>query len=198
MPSPKTHTFAPDSLLTSYQVGTLLQVNPSSVNKWVKDGRIPAYRTPGGHRRIRATDLMTFLVTHKMPVPKGLTAQAQSVLAISDDHHLFDSLKQALAKDAHTITLTTVTDSIDGLMQVSQLNPHVVVLGPTIAPLDSLDVCRRLKAAPRTAHIRVVMVLDAANHDGERRALQAGAQAAIVRPIDTDNILRLLRPTAGE
>ena len=47
----------PDSLLTSYQVGALLQVNPSSINKWVKDGRIPAFRTPGGHRRIRRLDV---------------------------------------------------------------------------------------------------------------------------------------------
>ena len=59
----------PERLLTSHEVGALLQCNPSSVNKWVKEERIPAHRTPGGHRRIRASDLLAFLVKHGMPVP---------------------------------------------------------------------------------------------------------------------------------
>ena len=45
-----------DRLLTSHEVGDLLQVNPSSVKKWVNEGRIAAFRTPGGHRRIRVSD----------------------------------------------------------------------------------------------------------------------------------------------
>ena len=47
-----------DRLLTSHEVGALLQVNPSSINKWVNEGRLAAFRTPGGHRRIRAGDLV--------------------------------------------------------------------------------------------------------------------------------------------
>ena len=62
-----------DKLLTSHQVGELLQVNPSSINKWVNDGRIQAFRTPGGHRRIRVADLVAFLEKHKMPVPRTLS-----------------------------------------------------------------------------------------------------------------------------
>ena len=81
----KAENIAPESLLTSYQVGSLLQVNPSSVNKWVKDGRIPAFRTPGGHRRIRAADLVLFLQEHSMPVPKILNNAAKKRLLIVDD-----------------------------------------------------------------------------------------------------------------
>ena len=44
----KDETITADSFLSSYQVGALLQVNPSSVNKWVKEGRINAFRTPAG------------------------------------------------------------------------------------------------------------------------------------------------------
>src|SRR5260370_5844825 len=65
-------TIEADSLLTSHEVGDLLQVNPSSINKWVNEGRITAFRTPGGHRRIRASDLVRFLDGHKMPIPKML------------------------------------------------------------------------------------------------------------------------------
>ena len=66
-----------DQLLTSSEVGDLLQVNPSSVKKWVDDGLLVAFRTPGGHRRIRAADLVSFLVRHEMPIPTDLQDAAQ-------------------------------------------------------------------------------------------------------------------------
>jgi hypothetical protein len=47
-------TIDPDSLLTSTQVGNLLQVNPSSVKKCVNDGHIIAFRTPGDTGASRA------------------------------------------------------------------------------------------------------------------------------------------------
>src|SRR3954468_12254120 len=93
----KSEDILPDSLLTSYQVGALLQVNPSSVNKWVKDGRIPAFRTPGGHRRIRAGDLGSFFNEHKMPTPTSLTQPSRRrLLIVADDARQLESLQRAL------------------------------------------------------------------------------------------------------
>lgn len=65
--------YAPDQHLTTSQTGKLLQSNPSSVGKWIRDGRIKAHRTPGGHHRIRAQDLVAFLLQHDMPIPPQLT-----------------------------------------------------------------------------------------------------------------------------
>lgn len=181
MPSPKTHTFAPDSLLTSYQVGTLLQVNPSSVNKWIADGRIPAYRTPGGHRRIKATDLLHFLKTHKMPVPKGLHEKAHQVLGISDQPTVFKQMQV----DGHSpaMVLTLAADGVDGMLKAGALAPDIVVLGPTVAPLDTLDVCRRLRASAQGAGLKIVMVTDPGVPELERRARSAGADALCPQPV---------------
>jgi excisionase family DNA binding protein len=67
-----------DRLLTSHEVGDLLQVNPSSVKKWVNEGRIAAFRTPGGHRRIRVADLVEFLNRHAMPIPRPLAGGVEA------------------------------------------------------------------------------------------------------------------------
>jgi len=63
---------APETYITTHQAGDLLQVNPSSINKWAKEKRITCHRTPGGHRRIKAADLVEFLTKHKMPIPVQL------------------------------------------------------------------------------------------------------------------------------
>lgn len=62
----------PDRLLTSHEIGSMLQVNPSTVNDWAKRGLLTAYRTPGGHRRFRLGDLVTFLAQHEMMAPRML------------------------------------------------------------------------------------------------------------------------------
>lgn len=198
MPSPNTHTFAPSSLMTSYQVGKLLQVNPSSVNKWIKDGRIPAYRTPGGHRRIRATDLMTFLVAHTMPIPKGLlVAPTQhSVLAISDDPHFFDLWAQGPSQKEQALRITLAQDALDGLLRVGVEAPDVVVLGPTRAPLNHLDLCRRLRKGQATHKLKIAVVLTSGGAQSEKEAKLAGADWILTGPVQPGALTALLTPAA--
>src|ERR1041384_3525255 len=104
MNTPKAQEIRADSLLTSYQVGALLQVNPSSVNKWIKDGRIEAFRTPGGHRRIRAADLVAFLRPHNMPVPGSLAAASKRrLLVVLNDEAQCAVLREALRNQDHNL-----------------------------------------------------------------------------------------------
>lgn len=66
-----------DSIVTSYQVAVMLQMNPSSINKWSKEGLLSSYRTPGGHHRFRVDEVVHFLRRQKMPVPKPLALIAE-------------------------------------------------------------------------------------------------------------------------
>jgi excisionase family DNA binding protein len=46
------------SLLTPGEVAQLLRVDPKTVTRWAKEGRLPpAFVTPGGHRRYRLEDV---------------------------------------------------------------------------------------------------------------------------------------------
>ena len=46
-----------DSLLTPAEVAALFRVNPKTVTRWARAGKIMAIRTLGGHRRFRATEI---------------------------------------------------------------------------------------------------------------------------------------------
>jgi excisionase family DNA binding protein len=50
----------PKKHLTTSEVAARFSVTPDSVLKWVKSGKIPALRTPGGHCRIPAEALSDF------------------------------------------------------------------------------------------------------------------------------------------
>lgn len=45
--------FDNDPLLTPGEVALLFRVDPKTVTRWAKMGRLPYVRTPGGHHRFR-------------------------------------------------------------------------------------------------------------------------------------------------
>ncbi len=50
-----------NELLTPGEVAVMFRVNPKTVTRWARAGRISAVRTLGGHRRFRATEIRRFL-----------------------------------------------------------------------------------------------------------------------------------------
>jgi excisionase family DNA binding protein len=51
----------PEQLLTPSEVAAMFRVNPKTVTRWARAGKISAIRTLGGHRRFRATEIQAFL-----------------------------------------------------------------------------------------------------------------------------------------
>ncbi len=46
-----------EPLLTPAEVAALFRVNPKTVTRWARAGKITAIRTLGGHRRFRASEI---------------------------------------------------------------------------------------------------------------------------------------------
>jgi excisionase family DNA binding protein len=49
------------ALLTPSEVATLFRVDPKTVTRWAKAGKISAIRTLGGHRRFHEDEVRTLL-----------------------------------------------------------------------------------------------------------------------------------------
>ena len=48
---------APEALLTPSEVAALFRVNPKTVTRWARAGKLTAIRTLGGHRRFRVSEI---------------------------------------------------------------------------------------------------------------------------------------------
>lgn len=74
--------------------------------------------------------------------------------------------------------------------------PRRLVEGPMWAFVDwvmpdmsGLEMCRRLRADPRTREAHITIVLEQDDPDDRRRALRAGADDYIVSPLDRQKVL---------
>ena len=50
-------------LLTPSEVATLFRVDPKTVTRWAKAGKLTSIRTLGGHRRYKESEVKALLVT---------------------------------------------------------------------------------------------------------------------------------------
>ena len=50
-----------DTLLTPAEVAALFRVDPKTVTRWARAGKLTSIRTLGGHRRYRADEVRRFL-----------------------------------------------------------------------------------------------------------------------------------------
>ena len=182
-----------DSLLTSYDVSALLQVDPSSVYKWVKAGLVRAFRTPGGHHRITAGDLVAFLIKQKIPIPRDLSkAGARRLMVVDDDPREFRLVERLFAPYPDLVDLRFVQQGIDALVQLGYFQPHAILLDVVMPGLDGVEVCRRLMAMEETRDVRVVVASAHLTAEIEADALAAGADRCLSKPVTLELVAGVL------
>lgn len=55
--------------LSTTSAARLLGVHPDTLREWADEGKVPSWRTPGGHRRFRVDDLETFRQAEPVTAP---------------------------------------------------------------------------------------------------------------------------------
>jgi excisionase family DNA binding protein len=172
------------SIYTTHEVSRLLHVNPRSVINWIEQSRLPSYRTPGGHRRIRHDDLLAFLRKHQIPTPESLVVGNFNVLIVDDEQEIVDIMRSYLQRQGGYET-TCAADGISALIEVGRTKPDLLILDIMIPGVDGIEVCRRIKADPSN---RTVIIAVSGSGEHEKRILQAGADAFMIKPIDLEKL----------
>lgn len=189
-------------LLTSHEVASLVQVSPSSVLKWIDQGKLKAYRTPGGHRRVASDELLGFLRAHQLPVPAELEEHRLLLLVIDDEAPYLRSLGALLSRADSRVKVELAESAMDGLLKVGLIRPQVVLLDTYMPGMDGVEVCKRLKQSEETAHIAVLAMSGRPSPELEKKFLDAGAAAFIAKPVQAAVVLSkleglgLVRPKA--
>jgi DNA-binding response OmpR family regulator len=104
------------------------------------------------------------------------------ILIVEDDPDLVALLKRWLERDGHE-----VEHAADGAAALQALAsaplPHLVLLDVMLPKLDGFEVLQRLRAAPRTKELPVVMVTSFSRDRDAARGRELGANDYIVKPL---------------
>src|SRR6478672_10940542 len=89
----------PTEWLTLGQAAKYLGVAQSTIRKWSDTGRVPAFYTPGGHRRYRRSDLEVFLERSGPHKP----GSGPLVLLVDDDERLRELVRVNLEFEGYKV-----------------------------------------------------------------------------------------------
>ena len=83
-------------------------------------------------------------------------------------------------------TVEFVADGLSALARARELNPGILVTEILVPKLDGLSLCHALKSDDSTRHISVLVF---SHLHAEDRALEAGADAFLLKPLDEERLI---------
>lgn len=86
--------------------------------------------------------------------------------------------------EAEYFDVLTASNGADALRLAEAEQPDLVLLDVMMPQMDGFEVCRRLKEAPRTAAIPVVMVTALSDAADRLRGLEVGADEFLTKPVN--------------
>jgi excisionase family DNA binding protein len=166
--------------LTLGQAAKYLGVAQSTMRKWSDVGRVPAFYTPGGHRRYKRVDLDQFLDRSG----RGGAAMPGGplVLIVDDDERLREYVRVNLEAEGYEVR--EAGNAAEGLQALEQEPPDLILLDVMMPQVDGWEMLRRVQDRHGVGAIPVIMFSGKVDEASATEAESRGAQGFIGKPFD--------------
>lgn len=131
---------------STMEVAQRLGVSLQTVQRWVDSGRLRAWKTPGGHRRIDAGSAEALFSARHEGLAPGAPVTGLLAVVVDDDavdRELLVHLVQGALPGARVVA---AEDGFAGLLKIGRLRPALVVTDVQMPHMDGLEMIRRLRA----------------------------------------------------
>jgi CheY-like chemotaxis protein len=105
------------------------------------------------------------------------------ILIVDDNQVNLKLVRVVLAGEGYDVR--TAADADEALGALRQWRPRLILMDLQLPGMDGLELTRRLKADPATRDIVIVAITAYAMKGDEQKALAAGCDGYITKPIDT-------------
>ena len=152
--------------------------------------RLPLRSSRRSVRRAGATGTSgAWPVVVAPPVPPG-EKRALSILVVEDNLDGRESLRDLLEIWGHRVDLAE--NGPEGVERALAELPDVALIDIGLPGLDGNEVARRIRAGGETRRMALIAMTGYGQPEDRRRALQAGFDNYLVKPVDPAHLARLL------
>jgi excisionase family DNA binding protein len=182
-------------IFSTHDVARICRVTPMTVIRWIEEGKLPAFKTAGGHRRVQRADLVGFCRERGIPFEADGDGRGR-VLVVSGDPETRDRVAAAARQVDDGIMIEVAGDAFEAGRLAARLEPALVVLDQRTPGLDALEVCDRLSRGGVSLPPRAIVVLVPAwSPDGDRAYRHRGARCCLELPPADADIAAVVRET---
>jgi excisionase family DNA binding protein len=171
-------------IFTVFQASRYCNVSSKTIINWIDAGHIEAYRTVGGHRRIKQSDLEAFMRKQGIPIPEGeLLMERKRILIVDDDPIIVETLVQALEEDEHDYEIISASDGFEAGLQVTHFKPHLLILDIMMPDIKGFEVCKRIKADEQTRDTKIIVLSAYLDDEKFKKMKENGADVCFSKPL---------------
>jgi CheY-like chemotaxis protein len=116
---------------------------------------------------------------------------AGEVVLVVDDNPINAKLVRIILEEAELVVHVAV-DAEDALRQLESFEPSVILMDLQLPGMDGLDLTRLLREQPRFEPTWIVALTAYAMKGDDEKALAAGCDAYVTKPIDTEELPRMV------
>lgn len=113
------------------------------------------------------------------------------ILIVDDNPRNLKLARVLLASEGYEVR--TAVDAEDALRVLASFSPELILMDLQLPGMDGLALTRQLKADPARRQILIVALTAYAMKGDEAKALAAGCDGYVTKPIDTDAFPQLVR-----
>ena len=118
-----------------------------------------------------------------------------SILIVEDEPVIAENLQALLMAKGHKVAVSL--DGADAVEHVRKIKPDLVLLDVMLPRLSGLDVCAVIKGDAATKSVRVIMITGLGRMGDVEKAFAQGADDYIIKPFDSERLLKKLDKVLG-
>lgn len=174
----------PEHTYTTHDIARFCDVYPSSVIRWINEGKLKSYATPGGHQRVTREDLLKFLKEFRIPIPPEVSAPQKRILIVDDEVEMARLIGRAFGRHPEMITAEICHSGVEALIRIGQEPPHLVILDIVLPQMDGVQVCKVLKSKAETRGIKIVAISGKKLPFSEKKLEEVKIDAFFRKPLE--------------
>lgn len=141
--------------LTTRETAALLNASVRTIQLWVEDGRLKAWKTPGGHRRVLRESIEEMLANRQRACSGG---RKYEVLVVVEDAGQCAALASILNNLGSDMRLRVSTNAYEALIRIGERRPDLLVLRLPMTGLDGCQWMQTLDDEPYRQLTRIVVL----------------------------------------
>ncbi len=173
-----------DAVITTREAADLLGVSLRTVQQWVEQGALQAYRTVGGHRRVVRASVDRLLSQRRTEV-QGRTFR---VFIAEDDPDLVKLYQMVITSWKLPLEISIANDGFRALMEIGTLKPDFLILDLSIPGMDGFALIRTLRSMPDLENTDIVTVSGMTPEDIEAKGGLPESVLLLPKPIPFDQL----------
>jgi len=91
------------------------------------------------------------------------------------------------------MTVAVARDGLEALERIQKYDPDLIVLDIVMPKMNGYEVCRRLKADPKTKNVPVVMCSSKGEEFDRYWGMKQGADAYIAKPFQSTELIGTIK-----